>query len=169
MEVNTSNYGILLNEKDIKLHRMWFIEMCSLIGVRAIHRAPKKDKTYTTYAEIDTNYECPEVVGCIFNEHPDQKTLRKLGWVSELMENAVLISVPYDTKGLQRGSLFIIPSAIDNSQGRVFRVDMMSTISIYPASITCSLVPEFENTFDDALYDHSDNSFNLLNEETEED
>ena len=165
MEVNTSNYGMLLNENDIKLQRMWFKEMCAMLGVRVIHRAPKSSKSYTTYAEIDSNYEKPVVVDCIFNENPDQKTLKKLGWVTEIMTDAVLISVPYDTVGIQRGSLIIVPSGIDNSIGRLFRVDMLSNIAIYPASITCKLVPEFENTFDNALYDHTDNSFNLLKDE----
>lgn len=80
----TSQYGLLLQREDILLQRKYFLEMCQMIGVRAKHRAPRKDKHYTTYAEIESNY-LPEVeVPCIFNEFTDQKTMRKLGWNAEL-------------------------------------------------------------------------------------
>jgi hypothetical protein len=59
---NTNKYGLLLNP-DIKLHRMYFQEMCSLIGINVIYRAPKKDKHYTTYAEIKSNYKDPILLG----------------------------------------------------------------------------------------------------------
>jgi hypothetical protein len=36
---------------------------------------------------------------------------------------------------------------------------------VYPASITCEIVPEYENTYDNSLNDFKDSSFNLLNEE----
>ena len=161
---NNGDYGLLLNQ-DIKLHRQYFVQMTELIGVKVVYRAPRPDKHYTTYTEIESNYEKPEVVGCIFQEHVDQKTMKKLGWVSELDENATIISVPYDLKGLQVGALFIVPSGIDNAQGRLFRVAELSTIAIYPASITCRLVPEYEDTFSSSQFNHSHSSFNLLNEE----
>ena len=52
--------------------------MSRLIGIKVIYRAPRKDKQYTTYAEVDSNYQEPLVTYCIFNEHPDQKTLKKM-------------------------------------------------------------------------------------------
>lgn len=148
------NYGILINEQDIKLQRIYFNEMCSLIGVFAKYRAPKKDKHWTQYSEIDSNYQPQETVGCIFNENVDQRTLKKLGWVTELDTQVTIISVPYDLKDLQVGALFILPGAIDNSQGRLFRVTKLSTIAIYPASITCEVVPEYINNMDISLKDH---------------
>ena len=33
---------------------------------------------------------------------------------------------------------------------------------IYPASLTCELVPEFENVFDKQLYNHSNDSMNAM-------
>ena len=89
-----NNYGILLDEKGIKLQRRYFKEMCRLIGAKVIYRACRPDKHWTTYGEIDSNYYAPIQVDCIFNEFPDQRTMKKLGWVSELDENASLISVP---------------------------------------------------------------------------
>ena len=136
-----------------------------MLGVKVIHRAPRPDKHYTTYAEIQSNYFEPEAVGCIFDEHPNQRTMKKLGWNAELGESASIISVPYDLEGLQQGSLFIIPSAFDNTKGRLFRVVEITGIMIYPASLTCKLVPEYENTFTSDNFNHQHNSFNLLNRE----
>lgn len=162
---SSNNYGALLHESDIKLHRKYFNEMTRLLGIKTIYRAPRPSKSWTTYAEIDSNYYEPIVLGCIFNEHPNQWTMKKLGWVSELQESASIISVPYDTPQLQVGALFIVPSGIDNAKGRLFRVSRISNIMIYPASITCELVPEYENTFSNDAYDFKHNSFNLLNKE----
>lgn len=162
-----NNYGTLLQGADIKLQRGYFEEMASLLGVRVIYRAPREDKHWTTYGEIDSNYYEPILLNCIFEEHPNQWTMKKLGWVSELQEEPSLISVPYDTPKLQVGALFIVPSAIDGSKGRLFRVASMSTIMIYPSSVTCMLVPEYESTFSSDAYDHTRDSFNLLNREEE--
>ena len=165
---NNNNYGVLLDEKNIKLHRAYFEEMCNLIGIKVLYYAPRADKHWTTYAEIKSNYYDPILVGCIFEDHPNQYTMKKLGWDSELQENASLISVPYDLEKLQVGSIFIVPSGIDNSKGRVFRVVSMRNSMIYPSSITCELVPEYENTFSSDQYDFKNSSFNLLNDESED-
>lgn len=160
-----SQYGLLLNEKDILLHRRYFQEMTEMLGVKVWHRAPRIGKSYTTYSEIESNYFEPEVVGCIFEEHPNQRTMKKLGWNAELDANASIISVPYDLKGLQQGSLFIVPSAFDNSNGRLFRVVEITSMMIYPCSLTCKLVPEYETTFANNHFSHKTDSFNLLNRE----
>ena len=55
-----------------------------MLGIYVIYRAPKPNKRWTTYGEIDSNYEPPRLIGCIFDEHPTQQTLKKMGWVSEL-------------------------------------------------------------------------------------
>lgn len=163
-----SNYGLLINKKDILLQRSYFNELVTLLGVQVKHRAPRPNKTYTTYSEIQTNYFEPETVGCIFAEHLDQKTMKKLGWNAELTSDASVISVPYDLNGIQQGSLFYIPSAFDNTPDRLFRVVEISSIMIYPASLTCRIVPEYENTFSSNLLDHKRNSFNLLRSEEDD-
>ena len=63
------NYGILLTP-DIKLHRMYFKQMCSLLGIKVVHRAPQLGKHWTNFTEIESNYQSPVVVDCIFEEHP---------------------------------------------------------------------------------------------------
>ena len=159
--------GLLLKEKDLKLHRKYFKEMVRLIGINVVYRAPRPSKHYTNYTEIESNYQPAEVIGCIFHEHADQKTMKKLGWVAELDEQATIISVPYDTHDLQRGALFIIPSGLDCTSGRLFRVDELSNIMIYPASITCKLVPEYENTYNSDSINYKHSNLNLLNDEEE--
>lgn len=165
--MQTPKYGMLLND-NIKLHRNYFNEMVKLLGIQVIYRATLPDKHYTTYAEIESNYAQPILVGCIFDEHPTQQTLKKMGWVSELQQNSSIIHVPYDLPNLQQGCLFILPSGIDNAKGRLFRVASMSNIMIYPASVSCEIVPEYEDSYipttsDDFRY----SSMNLLNEEPE--
>ena len=164
---NEHKYGMLLNN-DISLHRRYFREMCKLLGIVVLYRPLKAGMKWTNYGEVDANYDPPQLVGCIFNDHPDQSTLKKMGWVSELQENASIIHVPYDTPGLQVGCLFIVPSGLDDGKGRLFRCSKMSNIMVYPASIACEIVPEYENTFSKSLKSHKDNSFNLLNGEDEE-
>lgn len=158
------NYGLLLNQ-NIKLNRIYFKQMCSLIGIKVVHRAPKQGKTYTNFTELESNYQSPVIVDCIFEEHPTQKTMKKLGWDSELQTEESIISVPYDTKDVQTGSLFILPSALDNTKGRLFRATELSTIMIYPASITCKLVPEWEDAYTPTQNEFKHTSFNLLNSE----
>lgn len=161
-----SDYGLLINN-NTKLHRRYFDEMARLLGIKVIYRAPKASKTYTTYSEIESNYEKPKPVFCIFDEHPNQQTLKKLGWMSELQESPSLISVSYDLEGLQQGALFIVPSAIEEASGRLFRVTKIATTMIYPASITCEIVPEYIDTYEPALSTFKNSSFNLLNDEDE--
>lgn len=158
-----SQYGLLLKQNDILLQRRYFEELVKMIGIQVIHRAPRPSKHYTTYAEIESNYYEPERVGCIFDEYPTQRTMKKLGWNSELSENAAVISVPYDLNGIQQGSLFIVPSAFDTTKGRLFRVVEITGIMIYPCSLTCKLVPEFENNYSNESKNYTHSSFNLLN------
>lgn len=145
MSDKPNDYGLLLN-KDIKLHRIWFKQMTKLLGINCIFKAPKEGKDYNKHGDLESNYNDGIVVGCIFHDHPDQKTAKRLGWDAELQQGSSLIDVPYDLQGLQNGALFIVPSGLDNARGRVFRVISMQTGMIYPASITCEIAPEYEDT-----------------------
>lgn len=165
MEEN--KYGLLVSQ-DIKLHRKWFDEMVKLWGIQVIYRAPKPNKHYTSFTELDTCYEKPMLVGCILEEHPQQQTMKKLGWDSELTEDMILAHVPYNLEGLQVGALFIIPSAIDHAEGRMFRVAKMTTEMIYPSSVVVALVPEWEDAYTPTQSEFKHTSFNLLNTEQTE-
>lgn len=142
MSDNNRDYGLLIN-KDIKLHRSWFKQMTKLYGINCIYKAPAKNKIYDQRGDLKTAYEKGVLVGCIFQDHPDQKTLKKMGWVAELQEGSSIIHVPYDLENLQVGAQFIVPSGIDHAKGRVFRVISMQNIMVYPASIACEIAPEY--------------------------
>lgn len=163
MQTN-NRYGVLLTP-DAKLHRQYFEEMCSLIGIQIEYYAPRPDKHWTHYSEIKSNYFEPIKIGCIFDEHPTQQTLKKMGWVSELQESSSIIHVAYDTPNIQVGALFDIPSGLDCGKSRLFRCVKLSNSIVYPASVTCEIVPEYKDTVPNTYkqFDHS--SFNLLNDE----
>ena len=156
--------GLLLDEKAIKLHRQYFKQFLRLHGVNVQYRSPRdSSKTYNGYGELDTLYNQPIQISCIWDEHPQQKTMKMLGWNAELIDNNVLVHVPYDTPGLQAGCLLTIPSGLDNAPPRVFKVLRLSNIAIYPASVTCELGPILEDTSPKSqVIDYSKSNFNLL-------
>lgn len=160
--MDKKDVGVLLNGNNIKLNRLYFKQTCKLIGIQVIYRAPMENKTWDGFGELDGSFYPPELVGCLFTEHPNQKTMKKMGWVAELQENSSIIEVPYDLKNLQIGALFIVPSGLDHAKGRVFKVIGMESIGVYPASILCEIAPVYENTFDRAQIQHKDNDMNLL-------
>ena len=143
MSDNIANYGLLIN-KDIKLHRTWFKQMTALHGINCKYRAPF-NKEYDIHGDLQAGYKPEILVGCLFEEHPNQKSLKKAGWVAELQEGSSIIHVPYDLPDLQVGALFEVPSGLDQGKGRLFRVISMSNIMIYPASIACELALEYES------------------------
>jgi len=166
---SSKNYGLLINQ-NAKLHRMYFKQMVRLIGINCIYRAPLPGKQFDRYGDLDTNYYQPVLVGCIFQEHPDQKSLKKMGWVAELQESSSIIHVPYDLEHLEVGGLFIIPSGIDGAEGRVFRIISMQNIMIYPATIACEIAPEYRNTdSNNMVRDFSHSNFNVLCDNEEDD
>lgn len=145
MSNNKTDYGLLLIENNIKLNRLYFKQMVALIGINCKYKAPLKNKTYDINADLQTGYQPEITVGCIFEEHPDQKSLKKAGWVAELQEGSSVIHVPYDLPDLQVGALFDVPSGLDNAPTRTFRVIKMSNIMIYPASISCEIALEYKS------------------------
>lgn len=160
--------GILLDKRNIApLQRFYFEEMTRLLGINVLFRAPKEGmKQQDLYGELDAVYEPAIVVGCIYNEHTDQKTMKKLGWNAERTDSTPVIHVPYDLKGLQAGALFIIPSGLDNAEGRVFKVLDMSYVPVYPASIACELGPVLKSDFEKVQkHDFTHSDFNLLEED----
>lgn len=79
MSDKPNDYGFLLN-KDIKLHRMWFKQMTKQLGVLCKYYIPKPGKRFDGYGDLSADYdEYKEKVGCIFQDHPDQATLKKMG------------------------------------------------------------------------------------------
>ena len=164
-----NNYGLLLN-KDIKLHRIYFKQMVKLLGINCQYRFPLNGKTYNLQGDLEASYSKPQTVGVIFQDHPDQKTLKKMGWVAELQEGSSIIHVPYDLEKLEVGALFEIPSGLDNAKPRLFRVISMQTIMVYPASIACEIAPEYFDTDEKTLTrDFTKTNFTVLVDHEEDD
>ena len=162
--------GILISKKDIKLRRQWFKEMCKMIGINVIYKAPRKDKTYNLHGELETHYSEPIVVGCIFDEHPTQATMKRMGWTSELLESNCIIHLPDDLPDLQIGALITVPTGLDSTIGRLFKVVKMTTISVYPTSIACEIGPVFESdTEASSVRDYTKTTNNLLKDNEEDD
>lgn len=167
---NVEGYtGLLLNKKNITLHRSWFKQMCDLLGIKVLYRAPIEGKHYDGYGELNAYCEAPQLIHCIFDDHPTQSTMKKLGWIAELNESTTLIHVPYDLKGLQAGALFEIPNGIDDSGTRLFKVLKMKVSPIYPASVTCELGPVLKSTVElHEIHDFRNSDFNVLIDPEEE-
>lgn len=146
-----NDYGYLIRGNDIKLHRMWFKQMTQLHGINVIYKEPFKNKEYDSRGDLASGYKPGITIGCIFQEHPDQKSLKKMGWVAELQEGSSIIHVPYDLPGLQVGALFDVPSGLDQAKPRTFRVISMQNIMIYPASIACEIALEYESVDEQRL------------------
>lgn len=163
-----NKYGILVNQ-NAKLFRRYFKEMVELLGIQTKYRSPLHGGSYTLQGEYwANNYTDPVTVGCIFQEHEDQQTAKKLGWNSELVENAAIIHVPFDLEGLCVGCLFEIPSAFNQDEYRLFRVTKLSAKMIYPASISCEIVPEYIDTMaKEETEVFKTSNFNLLYNEDE--
>lgn len=167
--LNNDKYGILLND-DAKLYRTWFIEAAELQGIKLIYRTPLKEQVFDKYGEVDSPYSNPIITYGFFEDHPDQKTMKKMGWVAELQENSSFVHVRYDLPGLQIGSQFIVPSGLDNVPGRVFRVISMKAGMIYPASISCELALEYKDTSEKTeIYDFSQDTFTKLIDKEDDD
>ena len=143
MSNTSTDYGFLLSKNNIQLHRTYFKEMVKLLGINCKYRAPLSNKENDNYGDLQTGYKPEIIVGCLFDEHPNQKSLRKAGWVAELQEGSSLIHVPYDIPDLQVGALFEVPSGLDDGKGRLFRVISLANIMIYPASIACEIALEY--------------------------
>lgn len=164
-----NNYGLLIN-RDIKLQRTYFKQMTALLGINCIYRAPRPSKEFDAHGELATKYYEPQLVPVIFQDHPDQKTLKKMGWVAELGESSSIIHVPYDLQHLAVGALFTVPPGLDNAEGRVFRVISMQNIMVYPASIACEIAPEYGDKEEaSGVKDFTQSNFNLLRDNEEDD
>lgn len=146
-----TDYGFLLNKNNIQIQRAYFKEMVKLLGINCKYKAPLPNKANDIYGDLQTGYAPECLVGCLFEEHPNQKSLRRAGWVAELQEGSSIIHVPYDLPNLQVGALFEIPSGLDNGKGRIFRVISLSNIMIYPASIACEVALEYDSNDEQRL------------------
>ena len=163
-----NNTGVLLNEQNLKFQRQYFEEMVRLIGLKVLYLAPRKDKTYNGYGELESFFYDPVEVGCIFTEHPNVWTMRKAGWNVERADDLSMIQVPYDLERLERGGLFLIKCGPDTAEPRKFQIRDMKTDAVVPVCVECLLGAVYSSTFETSQFQHTDNNFNLLRHDEEE-
>lgn len=122
--------------------------MSRMLGVSSEYYALSSVSQLDNYSESTKTtsiYDKPISIYVIFESYPDQKTLKKHGWVSELSEGSSIIHVAYDLPNLSVGARFTFPSGLDEGKPRIFQVIKMQNIMIYPASITCEVAPVYDN------------------------
>lgn len=168
--MNESDTGLLLNRDDILLQRVFFQNMLELRGIKVGYYVPRKDKHYSGASELETNYKERISIKCIFEEHPTQKTMRKLGWNSEQTEAKPIIQIPYDTPEIQFGCLIEVPAGIDNAPPRLFKVTRISNIAVYPANLICELSPVILSSIPSSqVTDFTKSDFTLVREASDDD
>lgn len=130
-----------LLQNDLEIFRYYFEEALDLYGIAARYYQLKPNCHFTVAGELSANYFDPIKCRILFDQVPKVSTLKKLGWVTELDQAASLIHVAFDLPGLAFGSLFEIKDPLAPDRGRLFRVTKMQTSILYPASVTCQIVP----------------------------
>lgn len=142
-----------LIQSDATSLRQNFKEMAHLLGVEVLYcELIDATKRYGIHTDLNANYKDPIRMDIIFEEYPKQKTLKMLGWFSEDSEDKPIIAhLPYDTPGLQKGCLLLIPAAI-NGEYKPFRITEISNGMIFPDCFYVKLAPEFESRIENMTH-----------------
>ena len=128
-------------QNDLTALRYYMEEMLDMYGVPAKYYQIKPGHKFTVAGEISAHYFNPTNCKVLFDQVPKISTLRKLGWLTELDQAASLIHIAFDTAGIAFGALYEIKDPLTPDSGRLFRVTKMQTGIIFPAFITCQIVP----------------------------
>ncbi|MCM1323016.1 MAG: hypothetical protein NC218_02420 [Acetobacter sp.] len=128
-------------QNDLTIFRYYASEQLDMYGISALYYQPKPGKHFTVAGEISANYFDPIPCKILFDQVPKISTLKKLGWVTELDQEASLINVHFDTPGIQQGALYEVKDPLKPDAGRLFRVTKLQTGILYPAFVTCQIVP----------------------------
>lgn len=127
---------------DLEIQRYYFDEACDFYGIPARYFQVKPGMHWTVAGEMSSNFFDPIKTRPIFDEAPKVSTLKKLGWVPELNEEVPpLAHLSFTLPGLQVGCLLEVKDPLAVDKGRMFRITKMKTGIIYPASVTCQIVP----------------------------
>lgn len=152
----------LLTTEDVTLMQEWFKEMTYLRGISVKYRYPIDElEEVTIHSEIKDQFSELIDLDIIFQEVPEVKTLKRIGWVAEDPEDKPCIAMlPIDTPYLQVKSRILIPPIGQAIPGRWFEVSSIHSILEYPSCYTCTLAPIFETKPD--KNDHSETNYNYI-------
>lgn len=68
--MSNNNYGVLLNEQNIKFQRRQFNEMVRLLGIN-VKFYPIRNRQFTTYSELVADEANGFTIGVILTDHLD--------------------------------------------------------------------------------------------------
>lgn len=133
--------GILF-QNDLEIQRYYFDESLEFYGIDALYyQVNDASQHYTVAGELTSKYHDPIAIKLIYDQVPKIGTLKKLGWVTELNQDAQpIIHISFDTPGIQVGALFKIQDPLNPLSGRMFRATKMTTGIIYPVAVTVQIV-----------------------------
>lgn len=152
--------GLLTNTKDLELFRNWFKENCLLRGISVKYRYPVTEEI-SIHSEVDAQFSEEIDLNIVFEQNPNIKTLKRIGWISENPNDKPYIAMlPLDTPYLQMHSRIMIPPVGQAIPGRWFEVTAISCILEYPDCYICTLAPVFDTK--PKRDDYSETNYNYI-------
>lgn len=148
-------------QDDARIFKFYAKEALEMYGIPSEYYQCKPGRTFTTLGELKACYYDPVRTKVIFDQAPQVRTLKKLGWVTELDAQQPIVHVMFDLPGLEVGCLFNIKDPLTIDSGRMFRITKMSTGILYPATVTCQIVAIMGDEIEETTnpYDGSESIF----------
>lgn len=153
----------LLTQNDANVFQNWFKEMCKLHGISVKYIYPVIENV-TIYSEIQPEFSEVINLDIIFDENPNVKTLKRIGWVSEdPSDKPAIAHLPMDTPHLQTKARILIPPIGQAIPGRWFEITSIHSQLEYPDSYVVTLAPIFESNKARSNYEAS--NYNYIQDE----
>lgn len=132
---------------DILLMRNRYDEALKLRGIPAKYQHPLNPTTNESGDPVIDMYSPEEDVYIFLESNPKVKTLKRLGWVVDTQKDQLpmIIHVSWNTKNLQRDSIFSFSGLYANIPDRRFRVTEITYDLECPDHLVCKVVPVYDN------------------------
>lgn len=154
-----------LIQSDAKIFKKYANECLDALGIPSLFYQIKPGKEYSAQGELGGCYYDPIRTKVIFDQAPNVRTLKKLGWVTETDTQQPLVHCKFDLPGIENGCLFSIKDPLAKSSGRLFRITKMTTSVLYPAMLTCQIVAVMGTDPEETVKPYTGNDSIFLNKE----
>lgn len=154
-----------LTREDSTLYQSWFKEMARLRGFTVEYQyVVKPDQTI--YGETTPNkLSDPITIDVIYEQNPNVKTLRNIGWINEdPNDKPYIMMLPFDVPNLTAEAVITVPPYFGMRLGfkeRKFRITNITTLIEYPDCYICTLAP-IVNSPKPEKPDYSDSEYNYI-------
>lgn len=156
-----------LIQSDALIHRKYFKEVLDAYGVPSLYFQCKPKKDYNSSGELSSRYYDPQKTKVLFEQVPQMRTLKKLGWVTELDQQQPIVHLWYDLPGIEVGCLLKVKDPFTKSSGRFFRLSKLSGIGIiYPVGLTAQIVAVAGTDIEDTVDPYSGRKSIFLDKQT---